>query len=265
MKRSALLLLLCAWLGALAPSGLASPAQAGAPSLARTDEKAKKTYKVKYGETLSGIAIKFGMKTPDLLKLNHLKNADAIREGQDLWVIDHKNTAPSPAEALVPRPAPAALPANLRHTVAEGETLAKIAAKYALKVEQLQTWNQLKDHLIQVGQVLALSPATVGNTATEATPKRPTGPLVRERGMGEMIPGASNGLQVALHRTAPVGSYIRVYNGSTGAVVLAKVIGKIPNLSSERKVMIKLSRAACQAIGVIDAHFPVEVSYEKMR
>jgi LysM repeat protein len=260
-----------AGLGTLAPVGLASPTQAINSTLARPDDgqKAKKTYRVKYGETLSGIAVRFGMKTAELLKINNLKNADAIREGQDLWVIDYKNATatllPSPVEPAVVRPAPVALPTNLRHTVAEGETLAKIAAKYALKVEQLQAWNQLKDHLIQVGQVLALSPAAVGNNPAELASKRPTGPLVRERGMGEMIPGASNGLQVALHRTAPVGSFIRVYNESTGAVVLAKVIGKIPNLSTERKVMVKLSKAACQAIGVIDAHFPVEVSYEKVR
>jgi hypothetical protein len=56
---------------------------------------------------------------------------------------------------------------------------------------------------------------------------------------------------------------IRIYNESTKRAVLAKVIGKIPNVDSDKKVIVKLSKGACRALGVMNERFPVEVTYEK--
>jgi LysM repeat protein len=230
------------------------------------DEQAKQSYKIKYGETLSGIAAKFGMKTADLLKLNQLKNADAIREGQAIWVVDHKGTTPALAATALPRLAsPAgqptvAMPANRLHVVQEGETLSKIAVRYGLKMEDLMKWNHLKNNLLQINQKLALSESSAG--ASPEAPKT-SGIMVREKGMGEMITGVNTPMMVALHRTAPIGSVLRVYNPSSGGVVFARVIGKLPDLESEKKVMVKLSKSACTSIGIINEQFPIEVTYEK--
>jgi LysM repeat protein len=270
MKRTILfsLSLVAAQFWALPPASLATP-QAGqvvAPQPNPGDEeKLKQPYKIKYGETLSGIAAKFGMKTADLLRLNHLKNADSIREGQSIWVIDRKVApvlaAASVAKPVAASPVPVALPASGQHTVQEGETLSKIALRYGLKVEDLRRWNHLKDNMLQVNQKLFLNESAAA-ASPEAAPKG-TGVQVREKGMGEMITGVSTPMMVALHRKAPVGSVLRVYNPSSGGVVFARVIGKLPDLDSEKKVMVKLSKSACSSIGIINEQFPIEVSYEQ--
>ncbi len=268
MKRTIIfsLSLVAAQFWALPPASLATP-QAGqvvAPQLNPGDEeKLKQPYKIKYGETLSGIAARFGMKTADLLRLNKLKNADSIREGQAIWVIDRK-APPVLAAAPLAKPVvanPVALPASGQHVVQEGETLSKIALRYGLKVEDLRRWNHLKDNLLQVDQKLALSEVAAA-ARPEAAPKG-TGVQVREKGMGEMITGVNTPMMVALHRKAPVGSVLRVYNPSSGGVVFARVIGKLPDLDSEKKVMVKLSKSACTSIGIINEQFPIEVSYEQ--
>ncbi len=246
----------------------------GQPSPNDDEDKRKQSYKIKYGETMSGIAAKFGMRTADLLRLNKLKNADNIREGQAIWVIDQKKAAPAMSAApftklavTSPHFLPAslaamAIPASGQHIVQEGETLSKIAVRYGLKLGDLMTWNQLKSNLLQVNQKLALSEAARVASATLEAPKG-SGIFVREKGMGQMISGANVPMMVALHRKAPIGSVLRVYNPSSGAVVFAKVIGKLPDLDSEKKVMVKLSRSACRSVGIINEQFPIEVTYEK--
>ncbi len=244
------------------------------PSLNDDEDKHKQSYKIKYGETMSGIAAKFGMRTADLLRLNKLKNADNIREGQAIWVIDQKKAAPvlsaapfTKLAATSPNFLPAsltvmAIPASGQHTVQEGETLSKIAVRYGLKLGDLMSWNQLKSNLLQVNQKLALSEAANSPNLVSEAPKG-SGIFVREKGMGEMISRVNVPMMVALHRKAPIGSVLRVYNPSSGAVVFAKVIGKLPDLDSEKKVMVKLSRSACRSIGIINEQFPIEITYEK--
>ncbi len=103
---------------------------------------------VAHGDTLADIAAHFGTTVAALIAANQLANPDLIRIGQEL------NLPPSGS-------APAAAPATTdtqTHTVAPGETLAGIAARYGLDPETLAATNGITDpSLIYVGTMLRLA------------------------------------------------------------------------------------------------------------
>ena len=107
------------------------------------------TYTVHRGDTLSGIASRLGVSVSTLVSTNHLRDPDAIREGQVLSVPGPAAAAPAPA------PAPAAT-----HRVAAGETLGAIARRYGTTIEQLAAVNGIRDvNRVREGTVLRLAAA----------------------------------------------------------------------------------------------------------
>lgn len=229
-------------------------------------EGKKAKYTIKKGDSINGIARKFGMKPQDVLALNNIKNANSIREGQEITVIDHQSAATAVVPVVAASSAPAAVTkveTRRYHAVMQGETLNGIARSYGTTVANLMQWNNLTaaNTGLKPGQKLV-----VGDLSNEVKQEQfltGKGRVVNERGMGMMISGVDANLSVALHRSAPEGSMIRIYNESTKRAVLAKVIGKIPDVDSDKKVIVKLSKGACRTLGVMNDRFPVEVTYEK--
>ena len=98
------------------------------------------TYLVSAGDTLSGIASAYGMKTSDLLKRNGL-NTDRIKVGQKLKVVANgRGGSPVVVE------------------VKKGDSLYGIASKYKVSVEAIRSWNKLSGTKIKIGQKLTLYP-----------------------------------------------------------------------------------------------------------
>jgi spore germination protein len=94
---------------------------------------------VQRGETLSGIAERYGLMTPTLMKINKISNPRSLRPGQTLLL--------SREEATV-------------HTVKRGETLGKIAQKYGVSVSALAKENKISiKTTLRVGQHYAFPPA----------------------------------------------------------------------------------------------------------
>lgn len=113
-----------------------APAPTPAPKPAATT-----TYKVVSGNTLSGIAVKFGTNVTAIKQLNGL-SSDLIRVGQVLKV-------PATKAAAAP-----STPATYK--VVKGDTLSEIGVKYGVTVSKLKSLNGLKSDVIQIGQVLKL-------------------------------------------------------------------------------------------------------------
>ncbi len=94
-----------------------------------------KTYKVVKGDTLSSIATKYNTTYQKLAKYNNIKNPNIINVGQVI-----KIPVTSSEEYYI---------------VKKGDTLTKIAKKYNTPVNQLVSWNNIKNaNLINVGQKL---------------------------------------------------------------------------------------------------------------
>ncbi len=105
------------------------------------------THIVQRGETLSGIAERYGLTTPTLMKINKISNPRSLRPGQTLLLS-------APKKATV-------------HTVKRGETLSKIAQKYGVSVTALAKENKISSKsTLRVGQQLRIP--TGGKSAAEA-------------------------------------------------------------------------------------------------
>lgn len=99
------------------------------------------TYKVKNGDTLSGIAKKFNTTVNKLVSLNNIKNPNLIYVGQVLKVNGTVSTTSSIKKEY--------------YVVRNGDTLSGIAKKYKTSVNQLAKWNNIKNiNLIYKGQKL---------------------------------------------------------------------------------------------------------------
>lgn len=145
----------------LALPGGATPA--AAPSAPAADAP---VHKIVPGDSLSGIASRYGVGLSALLAENGLRIESVIHPGRLLRL-------PSGAVAPRPEPAPAA-PAGsaVRHTVVGGNSLSGIAATYGVRLADLLATNGLRiDSVILPGQVLELpAGATVPTAAPVATP-----------------------------------------------------------------------------------------------
>jgi LysM repeat protein/predicted chitinase len=115
-----------------------------------------KSYTVKSGDTLSGIALKFDMTVAELQSLNNISNPDSIYVGQVLKVYD--NSAPAPDSGTT------------TYTVKMGDTLSGIAVKFGMSQSELQSLNNISNpDNIFVGQVLKVKDTNSGpipNTTT---------------------------------------------------------------------------------------------------
>ena len=68
---------------------------------------------------------------------------------------------------------------------------------------------------------------------------------------------------LALHRHLPIGTNIEVKNLMNGQLVHVKVVGKLPNTGLNKKLIVRLSKAAYDQLGILDSKARVEVSYFK--
>ena len=110
----------------------------------------------------------------------------------------------------------------------------------------------------------------VVSTPTEITPTIKISENVRgsdevvEAGLAELIEGTDgNRKYLALHRTAPVGTILKIRNEMNNREVFVRVMGKLPDTALTDKLVIKISKSAYDRLGAIDQRFRVEVTYYK--
>ncbi|MGF2141634.1 LysM peptidoglycan-binding domain-containing protein [Vagococcus fluvialis] len=141
-----------------------------------------KTHTVVSGDTLSGIARKYGVTVAQLKQWNNLKS-DLIHPGQVLKVSGDNTSNVKPStdnnnNNNTNKPGGEKPTNGTKHTVKSGETLYGISLKYGVTVAQIKQWNNLKNDIIYVGQSLIVSSNGSSNNQTEkpTTPMNPTTP-----------------------------------------------------------------------------------------
>jgi murein DD-endopeptidase MepM/ murein hydrolase activator NlpD len=112
-----------------------------------------KRYKVRAGDTLTGIAHRFGVSVKTIWWANHLTSRASVHAGMTLTI--------PPVDGVVV-------------SVAEGDTLDSIAAKYEVDIQSIYDLNGLEDSNLVLGQTLIL-PGAVGTGSPDvATKPKPT-------------------------------------------------------------------------------------------
>jgi len=179
-------------------------------------------YKVSAGETLYAISKRFNTTVEDIINLNGLKSND-LHPGQVLLV---KSNTPPPAP-----PAPAPHPTD--SIVATRDSTIPATSQDSSNIEHRGNANKFgiyeKD----------------------------------EKGVATWIDddGMDPNKMLALHRTAPIGTVIKITNVMTNRTTFAKVVGRFTDNESTKDVIIVMTKNVAQSLGALDKRFQVNLSY----
>jgi LysM repeat protein len=217
----------------------------------RVNEAGKKIHVVETSQGLFAIARMYGVTVEDLRKWNNL-SADNLRVGQELYVEE----VPAVERVAVEMPNPE-VPA-VTEPVREAESVAgSITMEETRPVEETRAEKRQQRREATAERTEARIPEPAASAANAASYAKKV-----ESGLAESInDSAENDLFLALHRTAPVGTILQVRNQMNDLSVFVKVIGKLPDTGANDKLVVKLSRRACERLAVVDKRFRVEVSY----
>jgi len=196
---------------------------------------------------------------------------------------------PTPTPVPVPVPAatvnkPATREEFISHTVASNETMYSIATKYDLTLDQLKAKNNLTTNSLYIGQKLLIkgqypvkqSPLereteendadtleSVKNPSLRLPPSRYGLSQLDEKGTGIWIvdQDLDSSKMLVLHRTAPIGTIMKITNPMSNRSTFAKVVGKFTENESTKDVIIVMTKAVADALGALDKRFLCNLTY----
>ncbi|WP_210464420.1 septal ring lytic transglycosylase RlpA family protein [Rufibacter roseolus] len=229
---------------------------AASPAANRTyevDAKGNKIHTVQARQTMFSIANQHQVSIDDIKKWNKL-TASTVKVGQKLIVGTGEK-------------APAAAAANAKVYVPESDDVVT-TPKQASNTPAASPSTPVATSSRTTNAASAKADKAEKSDKADADDDKPASKTseyvsrVNESGMAEQIETRTDANKfLALHKSAPVGTIMAVKNPMNDQTVYVRVIGKLPATGDNDKVVVKLSRKACQQIGAVDKRFRVEVSY----
>jgi len=129
------------------------------------------SYRVQAGDTLTGVASRFGLTNQQLASYNELSPTSNLIAGANLTLVEPKRSSRAPADTASSRVSNNADAATNSYTVKRGDTLSSIAAAHETDLQALAKLNNLSsNHLVQIGQRLRVP--EVAPKTTEYTVQR---------------------------------------------------------------------------------------------
>lgn len=116
-------------------------------------------HRVRRGDTLSGIAARYGTSVSELMSLNNLRSAHRISPGQQLRVPGHGGGVAVDRTPIPPGQ-------SVEHRVRPGDSLWLLASRYGTTVEQIRVDNRLRGNMLHPGQVLTIRSRADGGATT---------------------------------------------------------------------------------------------------
>lgn len=177
---------------------------------------------------------------------------------------------------------------TLDYKVSAGETLYSIAKRFSTTVADIQQLNGLNSTTLSPGQIIkvhqgggsdqvataAQQPTTAkqDNTAVAAIDSANANKFNAnryglyekdEKGVATWMDssGLDPNKKLVLHRTAPVGTVIKITNPMTNLTTYAKVVGRFTDNADNKDVIIVVTKNVAESIGAQDKRFRVNISY----
>ncbi len=169
------------------------------------------------------------------------------------------------------------------YKVGSNETLFSIAKRFSTTVDNIKKLNGLNSDTLQEGQTLKIPdgdviviqkevpsssinlpiPDNISKEEIEFETNRYGIREKKEKGIGIWMENLESGgrSNLALHRTAPVGTILKITNPLTKSVTFAKVVGKFSDTAESRDAIVILSKSAASYIGALDKRFLIEIAY----
>lgn len=174
------------------------------------------------------------------------------------------------------------------YKVGKGETLYTVSRRFNVPVESIKLANGLAGDGIQEGQtlqvpkkalppieqpVVEVEPAILASSVIDTTvvsvesldlPKNRYGIReMNEKGLGVWIEDLNQdgATMLALHKTVPVGTVVKVTNPMTNLSTFVKVVGKFMDTADTQGAIIVLSKSVASIIGILDRRFQIEIAY----
>ncbi|MBE9585781.1 LysM peptidoglycan-binding domain-containing protein [Mucilaginibacter sp. JRF] len=186
------------------------------------------------------------------------------------------------------------IPEYQDYKVSAGETLFAISRRFNTTVDDIVSINKLTKKSLSAGQIIKVRAnkttttpppvTTVPDTTKVAAVRDSTEPMpvsstdsvgagVRpnryglyeknEKGVATWMDeaGLDPNKKLVLHRTAPIGTVIKIINPMTNRTTFAKVVGRFTDNESTKDVIIVMTKNVAESLGALDKRFHVNLSY----
>jgi LysM repeat protein len=240
-------------------------------------------HKMKYGQNLKGLEQYYAISVGDLIYFNpEIKSFTQIPVGQSIRIpialsnlMLEDNEITKVRWKVVP----------VVYKVKPGETIFRVAKTYFnMPVETLLKRNKLKTSTLKTGQILhigwfnvkGIMPSERKYTGLKGELRGVNATLMQkyeaasqsgkakkfERGSAIWKKSSSRDTKLyALHRTAPIGSVIKVYSVASKRTLYVEVKGRMSDNVYDSEDIIYLSPAAATSLGAVNEHLRVELTY----
>lgn len=175
------------------------------------------------------------------------------------------------------------------YKVSENETLYAISKRFDISVEDIKRLNNLLTDRVREGQILKIPNNSLPVENTNAQDDKVVPPSIeelierrkrkleefefkgnkygirenQEKGVGVWMTDLENNehTSLALHKTAPIGTILKITNPMNRSVTFAKVVGTFTDTHETQGAIVILSKSVASSIGILDKRFQIEITY----
>ncbi len=170
------------------------------------------------------------------------------------------------------------------YKVGKSETLFAISRRFGISVPDIKRMNNLTSDSLREGQILKIPNHALPVEVPEVVEIQPiqdeieeNNPIddsafkpnrygireTKEKGVGVWLNDleSDDHTSLALHKSAPIGTILKITNPMNRSVTFAKVVGKFNDNHDTQGAIVILSKSVASSIGILDKRFQVEITY----